>query len=118
VHVPCEHLEILDRRLRKHAVAEVEDVSGTSRGASQDVVCHAKQLLLRAEKQCRIEVPLYPAIGADGGPRVIEILTPINPDDITSGFGEICEDRLRADAEVNERHTPIAQSIEDSLRMR
>ena len=58
VHVPRERLDVLDRRRRQDAVAEIEDVAGPSAGAAQHVVGRGEQAIERAEQQRRIEVAL------------------------------------------------------------
>jgi len=68
VHVLRERLDLLERRIRQHAVAEIEDVAGATARAAQDIVRRGKQPVLRAEKERRMFEELR------GGRTTVELL--------------------------------------------
>ena len=68
MHVARERLDVLDRRRRQDAVAQVEDVARPSAGARQHVVGRGEDAIERAEQQRRIEVALNRPIEADARP--------------------------------------------------
>jgi hypothetical protein len=98
-------LNILHRRLRHHAVAEIEDVARSSGGATKNIVGSGEQTIARREEQCWIEIALDAAIRSNRLPRVVESLPPVDPDHVAAGFGEVAEDRRRTNTEMNHGDT-------------
>src|SRR6266849_9027664 len=66
--VSRERLDGLQRTVGEYAVAEVEDVSGASGRAAQDVVRRADHAVGGAQQPDGIEVALDPAVVADPVP--------------------------------------------------
>ena len=104
MHVARERLDVLDRRHRQDAVAEIEDVSRPSARARQHVVGRREHAIERAEQQRRIEVALDRAVEADALPGFVERRPPVGADHVAAGVAQLAENRARADAEMNRRH--------------
>src|SRR5262245_5710497 len=71
-----------------------------------------------SEKQCRVEVSLYPAVVPPGGPCLIYGYPPVDADHIAAGFAQLAEESGRVGAEVNRGHREIGKRAEDLLRVR
>src|SRR5256885_4978914 len=82
-------LQRLDRRLRQHAVPEVEDVAGAARGPVEHVAHPLLERGERREQRRGIEVPLNRPVGADALPRDVEGNPPVHADDVAAGAGEV-----------------------------
>src|SRR4051812_43212964 len=82
VDVAGERLHGLERRTRKHAVTEVEDVARAARRASQDLFARGKNPLPGAKQQRRIHISLNPPVVADDRPRFVDVLAPVDADDV------------------------------------
>src|SRR6266850_8446092 len=80
----------VDLRLRQDAVAEIEDVAGTSTGALQDVPHLAVAFGGRRQQRHGLEVALNGPL-TDAGPRGIERNAPVDADHIATGRHEILE---------------------------
>ena len=78
-------IDVIDRRFRQDAVAEIENMSGTAAGAAQDFRHAAFDFFRRSEQRDRIEVALHGDVVADRGPAVVEIDAPVQADDIAAG---------------------------------
>src|SRR5712691_11539704 len=89
--------------LRKHPVAEVEDMAGPARGAFENVRDLTVALGRRREQRCRLEIPLDCAI-PDPRPRSLERNAPVDADHVAARCREIFEKGGGASAEVDERH--------------
>src|SRR5262249_26037494 len=72
MHVPRERLHVIERRLRKNAVTEIEHMTRTTADARQDVVCPREQAIQGAEQERRIQIPLDAPIGADSFPGPVD----------------------------------------------
>src|SRR5438093_10885233 len=92
-----------DIRLGKHAVAEIEDVTGATARAREDVAHLARALAGGSQERRGVEIALDGAI-ADPRPRGVERNPPVHADDVTAGRREVFEERRRAGSEVNEGH--------------
>src|SRR5262245_39146256 len=79
-------------RCGKHAVAEIEDVSGAPLGPRQDVAHLAVALGAGSEQRGRLEVSLDRAI-ADARPRGVERQAPVNADHVSPRGGKVLEKR-------------------------
>src|SRR5438309_7355953 len=82
-------LQRLDRRLREHAVPEVEDVARAARGPVEHVADSLLELGERREQRRRIEVPLNRPVGTDALPRDVEGNAPVHADDVGACAGEV-----------------------------
>jgi len=81
-----QSFEMLERGLRQHAVAEVEDVP---RPAARRLDHPASAILYYwpgPEQKRRIEVALDPPVVANRAPGFPQVNPPIDADDITAGF--------------------------------
>jgi hypothetical protein len=78
--------DMLDRRRRQNAVAQVENMSIAAGSPVQDIFHPAFNFMERAIQCDRIQVPLHGAIVTDHGPCLIEMDAPINADDIASSL--------------------------------
>src|SRR4029079_9364952 len=86
VHVSRERLDVLEWCRRQDAVAQVEDVAGTTARAVQDIVGRGNHAIERPEQQRRIQIALNAAIGPDAFPRLVERRSPIRADHIPTGL--------------------------------
>src|SRR5437879_13058238 len=73
----------LDRRLGKHAVPEIEDVSGPPPGARQDVAHPLGERGARRQQGRGVEVSLDRP-RADPAPRLVERDAPVHADDVAA----------------------------------
>ena len=89
MHVPREILHVFQRCVWQDAVADVEDVSWLSAGASQDVIRRGKEAIARREEDRRIEVALHRAAVSDDSPGFIERLPPIEANHVAARVGEV-----------------------------
>src|SRR3989440_1872598 len=80
-------LQRLDRRLRQHAVPEVEDVAGAARGPVEHVPHPLLERGERREQRRGIQVPLNRPVGADALPRDVEGNAPVHADDVAARAG-------------------------------
>ena len=111
---PAEHVGI---GLREHAVAEVEDVTGSAAGAGEHVARAGGDALPRREQQGGVEVALH-APHADAFPAFVEGDPPVEPDHIAAGRRHHLEERRGAGAEMDRRHPRVAQRVEHARRPR
>src|ERR1019366_1949587 len=113
MHIPRERLDVLERRRRQNAMAEIENVAVSSARARQHIVGRGEHAIERPEEKRWIEVALDPAIEADALPRFVERDAPVGADHIATGFAQLAENRRRADAEMNRRHIVCGERVED-----
>ena len=92
MHVLREGLYVIDRRRRKNAVAEIEDVSGAPARALEHVVGGREHAVEGRKQQGGIEIALDSAIVSDALPRFVERDAPVGADDIAACVAEILED--------------------------
>src|SRR5438132_1712223 len=105
MHPLDDRLEGFHRRLREHAMPEIEDVPGAPAGAGEHVAHLPLELRPRRQKRYRIEVALNGAgsRGPDALPRDVERNAPVDADHITARPREIREQRGRVRPKVNNR---------------
>src|SRR5256886_6530163 len=111
-------LQRLDRRLRQHAVPEVEDVAGAARGPVEHVAHPLLELGERREQRRGIQVPLNRAVGADGVPRDVEGNAPVHADDVAAGAGEVGEKHGGVGAEMDHGDAGRVGPLERALAVR
>ena len=85
MYVPCDRLDVFERRHRQDPVSQVEDVSRTSPGARQHVIGRREDALNRSEQDRRIEVTLNRPVRADRVPCLVEWNAPVGADDVAAG---------------------------------
>ena len=59
-------------------------------------------------------LPWMPRVVADGLPRLVEVLPPVDADHVAAGFDEVGQDGRRADAEMDQRHAGVGEAVEDA----
>src|SRR2546426_9528099 len=96
-------LQRLNRRLREHAVAEVEDVTGATRSALEHVAHPRLELRGRRQESHGVEVALNRLPGAHTLPGDVQGPTPVHPDHVAARTGEVRQERRRAGAEMDHR---------------
>src|SRR5262245_48602168 len=101
MHVSSERLHVFDRSHRQNSVPQIEDVTGDSARAHQDIVSAGNDSFERTEQQRWIEVALDRAVVTDPVPRSIERSAPIGADHVAAGLAQLRENRARADAEMD-----------------
>src|SRR5437588_12989060 len=72
-----QQLQVLQGRLRQHAVAEVEDVAGTAAGPPEDVLSALADELGGSQQDGRVEVALHAASVADAFPAAVQRHPPV-----------------------------------------
>src|SRR5689334_10598489 len=77
-----QKLQIFNAGVRRHAVAEIEDVTGAASGLTQDVTRPGLDEIRRTQKYPRIEVALDAALESDAAPALIEGHAPVEGDDV------------------------------------
>src|SRR5436305_5468963 len=87
------------RRLGNNAVAEIENVAGAAGGLVEDFLRAAADIGFVGEENERVEVALNGFSLADDFPGVVETDAPVDPDDLTAGFGEKGKQRRIASGE-------------------
>jgi len=115
VHILDEEADVLDRRVRQDAVAEVEDVPGATGSLVEDLLGLASQVVTGSEERGRVEVALDGAIGADCRPGVGQCDTPVDADHIGTGGGEQGQEASRASAEEDDRDVERLERGDDAL---
>jgi hypothetical protein len=69
--VPGERLNAFDRCRWQDSVSEVEHMARPSFGSSEDIVGGFEHAAQGSEKQGRVQVALYPAVGSNSLPRFV-----------------------------------------------
>lgn len=112
MHVLRERLYLFERCVGQHAVAQIEDVSRSSAGSSQHIVCRGEQEVARTEQPRRIQVALDGAVVTDDEPGLVQGKTPVEADDVAAGFRDVGKDCRRAHAEVHDRYPRVPERRE------
>src|SRR5712691_1522678 len=125
MNVSRQRLNMFQRRRWKNAVAQIEDVAGTSAGALEDFVGRGEHAIEWTEQQRRVEVALNRAVRSDALPRLVQRRAPVGANHVAAGRAQLAENRSGADAEMNRRNAAAAvgatggvHPIEDPLRVR
>src|SRR5437763_1856075 len=108
-------LQRLDRRLRKYAVPEVEDVARAARRPAEHVTDSLLELGERREQRRRIEVPLNRPLGTDALPRDVEGNAPVHPDDVAARAREVGEEHGGVGPEMDHGDARRAGQLERPL---
>src|SRR5437899_3089333 len=80
-----QELQVLERRLRQHSMAEVEDVAAASAGPPENLAGSLLDHLTRRQQDRRVEVALDSAPDADPPPALVEGHPPIQADQVGTG---------------------------------
>src|SRR5690242_16407509 len=99
MHGLDEQLKVLDARVGRDAMPEVEDVSQPSVGAAQDVDRARADHAGRPKQHSRVEVALQAAFEPDALPPLIEVDAPVERHDVRAGRGDELEQSGRAGAD-------------------
>jgi len=108
-------LQRLDRRLREHAVPEVEDVARAARGPVEHVADSLLELGERREQRRRIEVSLNRPVGTDALPRDVEGNAPVHADDVAARAREVGEEHGGVGPEMDHGDARRAGQLERPL---
>src|SRR5207245_2680217 len=111
-------LQRLNRRLREHAVAEVEDVTGATRSALEHVAHPRLELRGRRQESHGVEVALNRLPGAHTLPGDVQGHTPVHPDHVAARTGEVRQKRRRAGAEMDHRDAGRSRELQRPLAVR
>src|SRR5580658_10405186 len=112
-----EAAEMVARRLREHAVAEVEDVSGPAGREREDLPRLAFDDIERREHHPGIEVALDAEV-ADPAPRLIERQAPVDADDVRTAACHRLEEMRGRRPEVDRRHARLRDGLKDPSAVR
>src|SRR6059036_284308 len=91
MHRLDEQLKILDVGLGQDAVAEIEDVTRSPRGATQDVARTLDHESGRSEQHGGVEIALHTALESKAAPTLVERNPPVEGNDVRAGL----DDRLQ-----------------------
>src|SRR5467141_1950136 len=86
-----QQLQILDAGFRKYTVAEVEDVARTAPGSAQHIARALADKVGRPEQDRGVEVALDAVVVTDATPSFVELDSPVEGDDVRTGFGDRLE---------------------------
>src|SRR5262249_42427922 len=92
---------VVDRGLGQDAVPEVEDVTGTTGGLTEDGGRARPDGRDRGEQRQRVEVALHGHVVADARPGGVEVDPPVDPDHVAAGGAHAFEQAGGAGAEVD-----------------
>lgn len=112
MHEASEFLRVLERRGWQYAVAEIEDMPGASSSTLEHIASSRQHAINRSEQKRGIEIALH-AASWHPRPGFVERLAPIETDHVSARFGEVTENRCRADAKVDHGHAATLDPIED-----
>ena len=104
-HIVHHALHGVDRGAGHNAVAQVEDVTGTSSGLNEDLAHALAEQVFAGEQGYGVEIALNRHGVAEGGPALIEGNSPVKPDDIGAGLPHSRQDGGGVDSEINDGHT-------------
>src|SRR5437879_4184201 len=88
-----EQLKVGDARVGKHAVTEIEDVTGAAAGAPQHVPRALADQIGRSQEHRGVEVALDCAGVADSPPALVQRHPPVQRYDVGPGLGDRLQDR-------------------------
>jgi len=111
-----QSLHMSYRRIRKDAVAQIKNVSGTPRGLVQDPFGVAAYFRDLGEKDYGIQIPLYGHI-PEPLPGRIEFHPPIDANDLAPRFLHQVQKHGRLRSEMNDR-SPRADPLNDTPAVR
>ncbi len=104
MNMPDQCLDDINRGLRQDAVTQVENVAGSAVGLAENPVGLASHLVHGPEQNGGIEVSLDRDILAQPGPALVQLHSPIEPDDVSArGFLKF-EERPGIGAEMDGGH--------------
>src|SRR5215217_6045075 len=112
-----EALDVIDRCLRQHAVAEVEDVTGRAAGPIEHCPRARLNCLPGSEERRRVEVALDGDRAAEPSPRLAEVDPPIDADHVRAGGAESFEESSRTDAEEDDWYAGVFDRLDRSFRV-
>src|SRR6058998_2394782 len=103
MHRLDQELKILDAGLGQDAVAEIEDVTRSPRGATQDVARTLDHEPGRSEKHGGVEIALRTALESKAAPTLVERNPPVEGDDVRAGVDDRLQQGRGTGAEVDAR---------------
>src|SRR5208282_4020314 len=95
---------VIDRRLWKYSVAEIEDMSGASARLIENRAGACADFGNVREQRDRIEIALHRHAVIEPRPRVGEIDAPIEPQNVAARLAHQLEQVPRHGPEMNDRH--------------
>lgn len=107
VHEVHKAADVIRRRGRENAVAEVENVAGAVGGLVEDYFCLTLDFGPGAQEQNGVEVTLDGYVVAQAGPAGVEVGTPVEADDVAAGVALGFEQVAGVGAEVDRRHAGL-----------
>src|SRR4051794_21203667 len=113
MHEVDEPLYVLDRGLRQNAVAEVEDMPGSARGALQHAIGGARENLPGCKKKRGIQVALHRDAAAHAVPRLVQGSAPVHPDDGSACLALQLQELAGVGSEVDDGNPELADVGED-----
>ena len=111
LHKPAQLFHGVDRGFGQDAVAQVEDVTGTSGGLTHDVFGARPHFLPVCKQKNRVEISLYRTLEIHLPPAFVERNSPVQANDFCSGFLHRGQQGCAIGAEVNDRHAGLLQFL-------
>src|SRR5712691_2354828 len=108
-----EQLEVVDGGFGRHAMTEVEDVTGAPACPSQHVARPLSNEAGGAEQNGRVEIALHAALESDAAPTMVERDAPVQRDDVRTSLRDRFEQARRAGTEVDSRRARRRERLED-----
>ena len=115
LHDPAEHIRV---GVRRHAVAEVEDVAGRSGAGPQHPTYAVGEHGPRRAEQRGVEIALHRVRRTDPGRCLGQRQPPVDPDHVRTGGRHRPEQLAGADPEVDGRHAEPADALQHGGRVR
>ena len=102
----------------QHAVAEVEDVAAGGAALLDDPADLAVDGRPVGQQDGGVEVALQRRPGPTRPGGLVQRHPPVDADDVGAGVADQRQQLTGADAEVDPRHVPVADPVEDRARVR
>src|SRR5690349_23227840 len=109
--------DVLHGRMLQNAMAQIEDMTGTSSRPAQDIVDAFLDLSLWRKEQCRIEIALHRNIVPEEPPAIIQWDTPVEPDYVTAGALHQWQESGGVRSKMNDRHVLSPGGCQNALRI-
>src|SRR6266704_5334746 len=96
-----ESSQVILRRRREDAMAQIEHVAGSAIRPFEYIPCGGLPIVSRAQESGRIEVPLDPHVLADRNPSAVQRDAPVDADHVAAGPAERVQEPRRPGPEVD-----------------
>src|SRR5690349_19393990 len=109
--------DVLHGRVLQDAMAQIEDVTGTSGRAAEDILDAFLDFSLWRKEQCRIEIALHGDIMPEEPPAIIQGDAPVESDHVSAGALHKRQESCGVRSKMNYRHVLSPGSCQNPLRI-